>query len=1154
MKNIRYLLCLSGILWAGLLCMGSNLRVGRPLVTEIDGMKATVCLTVEWDNSWRNMYNYDAVYLFGKYRFRNLQEWETVSFSEDGHTAEESGYTILKAQAGLFLYRAGEGQGHSAVTLRMIWELPSAGFPSALEAGEILFDFQGCEMVYIPCCPFYAGDGVSARGFTSPDFGRLPADCDLIGSNSDFTYTASSGTASSVAGRLNNGAARWSAAVPAWWQVDFKTPKKILYFGVSSSPGINAGPAGDWYLLGGRSEAVFDTLWKGGPEYWSSSSISYPVQKAIRITVPGSYRYYRIFVKDLDVRRKLFWNDIQLLNVAMTEEEAEERQGEGVLVDLPGQQSLGSYPSGYAGFFAMKYGLTQEQYVTFLNKVNCSGQYSRTIGGLLDGLKEGEYVFGESGPAAHRNGIVMLRKGRESGEPFGFGCDLNKGTLPDQPDDGQTIACNYLSPADMLAYADWAGLRPLSELEYEKMAAPPAELRWEKGSYAWGNTTLAYGEGWKDTGQETEALMQGRVVAGKRTDGPLRAGNFLQAGRDRREGGVSFWGVEDLSGNLSEIYYNAEVYGRQLDGKVHGDGKLTEFGKADVPVSAWPDDIRSFGVRGGDYSSVPALLRIADRTHAEGFFRDPDERRPEVGFRLGYTAPVTVVSVEVELENGLTATAGHIAYDTVCEGGTYCLRVHAAEPERNVYTWYRSTDGGNSWVCLEGCQREVLTVKDIAREAEWGNIAVRLYKCCVASPGGAGSAVAGLVAGRGFRVSSLRDTLRPCMESAGFTVTTPLPATFEWKCMDNGNPLTAARETPLSSHYAVAARDFREGEKYPSGKYILSLNITLAGRCRMEQPLEVIAIPATVNPFPLGDETFTYSSDNHRIIRIWGGEDRQAWRLVNHDVGTLRIGPDNGVLTGLAATLCSNVQLEVLCADFPDRVYSQVICERTRNFGYAGRAQQVYLLPGAYQMVCKGAGGGNDGQVGAPGGMASGTLTLHETYPAYVSVGGAGASGASGSGGGWNGGGNAGGSGSSGGGGGGTDFRIGGTAWADRIMVAGGGGGGGNSCGNTTGGNGGGLNGGRNSAGSIATQTSGNAIGQAGHRSGDGGGGGGGYWGGYAASCDGGGGGGSGYVSGFPGCAVHKTGLIFGNPALVEGAGSARCSHGSASITVIRQE
>lgn len=40
----------------------------------------------------------------------------------------------------------------------------------------------------------------------------------------------------------------------------------------------------------------------------------------------------------------------------------------------------------------MKYELTQEQYVSFLNQLPRPAQYERTIGGYLDKLSEGDYV------------------------------------------------------------------------------------------------------------------------------------------------------------------------------------------------------------------------------------------------------------------------------------------------------------------------------------------------------------------------------------------------------------------------------------------------------------------------------------------------------------------------------------------------------------------------------------------------------------------------------------------------------------------------------------------------------------------------------------------------------------------------------------------
>lgn len=120
-------------------------------------------------------------------------------------------------------------------------------------------------MVYVPTSPFYMGDGLSSGSYRTTNFGVLPASLDLIGTNSNFVYSASSNSsyASRAADRRNdaldhgNMSSYWSNTsgnYPAWWQVDFKSERRILYFGVSglcwesSSPS----PGSTWYLEGQR--------------------------------------------------------------------------------------------------------------------------------------------------------------------------------------------------------------------------------------------------------------------------------------------------------------------------------------------------------------------------------------------------------------------------------------------------------------------------------------------------------------------------------------------------------------------------------------------------------------------------------------------------------------------------------------------------------------------------------------------------------------------------------------------------------------------------------------------------------------------------------------------------------------------------------------
>lgn len=208
------------------------------------------------------------------------------------------------------------------------------------------------------------------------------------------------------------------------------------------------------------------------------------------------------------------------------------------------------------------------------------------------------------------------------------------------------------------------------------------------------------------------------------------------------------------------------------------------------------------------------------------------------------------------------------------------------------------------------------------------------------------------------------------------------------------------------------------------------------------------------------------------------------------------------------------------------------------EFNYTGRVQ-TWTAPntGTYRLEVWGAQGGGY-LFGGKGGYSSGTINLNKGTVIYIYVGEAGGSGGSvnnpyGGKGGWNGGGT-GGRGASysgndtdeggGGGGGSTDIRLNGTALANRIIVAGGGGGEAGSGDRNSGGAGGGLNGGRSNKGiSGGTQSGGYSLGQgenagSGNRGHEGlGGGGGGYYGGYAShdgDSNAGGGGGSGYIGG----------------------------------------
>ena len=156
------------------------------------------------------------------------------------------------------------------------------------------------------------------------------------------------------------------------------------------------------------------------------------------------------------------------------------------------------------------------------------------------------------------------------------------------------LPMRYARWADVAAYADWAGLRPITELEYEKAARGP--LAPVAGEYAWGSTSIAAATG------------------------------LAAAGYD---------GALDLSGNLWERTVTiGNASGRAFSG-AHGDGVLGPDGAADV--IGWPTaNAVGNGFRGGNWRDAAIYLRVSDRTFAALALAD---RSDIFGWRGGRSAP-----------------------------------------------------------------------------------------------------------------------------------------------------------------------------------------------------------------------------------------------------------------------------------------------------------------------------------------------------------------------------------------------------------------------------------------------------------------------------------------------------------------------------------
>ncbi len=307
-----------------------------------------------------------------------------------------------------------------------------------------------------------------------------------------------------------------------------------------------------------------------------------------------------------------------------------------------------AFPKGYNAFYCMKYEISQQQYVEFLNTLTRLQQSSRVTSSVGEGTASvtNRYVMSGVSTDITRNGIRCDAIIPSSG-PVTFYCDLNGNDICGESSDGLSIACGRLRYDDVWAYADWCGLRPMTELEYEKacrgtLSAVPDE-------YAWGSTligtsvyTLNNSGTFFEVPVSPALSPQGNsnnaVTKLASNPGPFRVGCFATAGSDRAVSGATYYGIMEMSGNLIERCVTVgSVSGRAYTG-VHGNGVLDNSGNADVPN--WTD-VSGAGFRGGAYmygtgSGNNPTVKISDRYYAA---RNNIARSSYYGGRGVRTAP-----------------------------------------------------------------------------------------------------------------------------------------------------------------------------------------------------------------------------------------------------------------------------------------------------------------------------------------------------------------------------------------------------------------------------------------------------------------------------------------------------------------------------------
>jgi len=295
-------------------------------------------------------------------------------------------------------------------------------------------------------------------------------------------------------------------------------------------------------------------------------------------------------------------------------------------VGLTTGQLPAAFPKGYAAYYSMKYELSQQQYTDMLNTLGREQQAARVGSPIAPGSTGLTVPYVMSGTATMVDRQSIRCNGTfPANAPIHFYCDANGNGTGGEADDGQWLACGYLSWRDVAAYLDWSGLRPMTELEFEKACrgtlAPLAnEFPWRTTSLASSpytlisNSTVAEGIA---SGYGIAIGNANHVPTGGPGNGPLRVGVFAANGSNtgRATSGAGYCGAMELAGNLWEVTISVAVQaGRNFTG-THGNGALDLGGNPDV--ASWPSaQATGAGNRGGSFGTSSTELRTSDRTSA----------------------------------------------------------------------------------------------------------------------------------------------------------------------------------------------------------------------------------------------------------------------------------------------------------------------------------------------------------------------------------------------------------------------------------------------------------------------------------------------------------------------------------------------------------
>jgi formylglycine-generating enzyme required for sulfatase activity len=302
-----------------------------------------------------------------------------------------------------------------------------------------------------------------------------------------------------------------------------------------------------------------------------------------------------------------------------------------------------NFPKGFSAHYVMKYELSVQQYVDFFNCLRTDITTAKNNRNIQGSQPTRSTFAWNSSPLS----------------------DATAGIGANRPQ------CGF-SMEDFYTYADWSGLRMMSELEYEKICrgtdrtgiSPGIAVYPVNGEYAWGESGNLVSFSTAGTLVNDGTISEGIVNPTTATQnigviatGPVRCGIFAAKNpstNQRRLTGSSYYGVMELTGNVEEWVMPAcpQYQGGSCSSTIynytgtHGDGNIdqstgrfneTSFG-AGGNITNYPFWLTR---RGGSFSSVEMVSQRSFTYYGTGTWCTTypyTSRSTTVGFRGAVSA------------------------------------------------------------------------------------------------------------------------------------------------------------------------------------------------------------------------------------------------------------------------------------------------------------------------------------------------------------------------------------------------------------------------------------------------------------------------------------------------------------------------------------